>query len=546
MSAQPKLASVPITKAEAGGDATELLKQLAANEYVFAVVGPAGSGTSWVAGALEKLLAKAGIQAEILKASSVIESWAKSKELDIDTSSKLARAISLQNIGDKCRKDTGDKAAVAIRLMKSMHESRAQHRATLEASGPSVPARRAYILDSFKHPAETALLRQVYQGAFCQIGVVCGETVRKERLMSSKCKDPRQSEIEYFMRRDEDAGIPNGQKVTATFHLSDFFVDNTPARTLTQPGGNPVENPEWDVADQLGRLIDILTHTKVIRPRPNETGMFHAHGAQMRSACLSRQVGAALVDAAGNVIATGTNEVPRAGGGVYGGGFRMDMLNGKEYDNRCAVVGGFCRNTVEQKTIIQHIIDAIPELKEVDNEYLQETLRKTEVGRLLEFSRAVHAEMDALLSAARQGTSTVGTRMFVTTFPCHYCARHIVSAGVDEVQFIEPYLKSKALSLHGDAIVATATDWKPPSEVAKTVSKDDEGHAPPFVLFRPFTGVAPGLYKRAFLKDRDLKDKDGKMWFGDSDASIRPELLKFSYVDIEEQLIKNGGHDDQS
>ncbi|MGP8444169.1 anti-phage dCTP deaminase [Burkholderia vietnamiensis] len=542
MSAQPMLAAVAAPKTE--GDATQLLKRFAANEYVFAVVGPAGSGTSWVADALASLLSRAGIQAEILKASSAIESWAKSQGLSVATESKLARAKSLQDIGDRCREDTGDKAAVAIRLMKLMHESRIQHNANLEASGASVPARRAYILDSFKHPAETALLRQVYQGAFCQIGVVCGETVRKERLRNSKCEDSRHSEIDDFMRRDEDAGIAHGQKVTATFHLSDFFVDNTPARTLVEPSGNVVENPEWDVADQLGRLIDILTHAKVVRPRPNETGMFHAHGAQMRSACLSRQVGAALVDAAGNVVATGTNEVPRAGGGVYGGGFRMDMLHGKEYDHRCAVVGKYCRNTVEQKTIIQHIIDAIPELKNVDGEYLREKLRKTEVGRLLEFSRAVHAEMDALLSAARQGTSTVGTRMFVTTFPCHYCARHIVSAGVDEVQFIEPYLKSKALTLHGDAIVPTAAGWTAPSEVAKASGNGDEGHAPPFVLFRPFTGVAPRLYKRAFLKDRELKDGEGKMSFGDSDASIRPELLKFSYVDVEEQLIKNGGHDD--
>ncbi|WP_216668797.1 anti-phage dCTP deaminase [Paraburkholderia xenovorans] len=545
MSAQPQLVPVSSLKKTVGRDATQLLKDFVANEYVFAVVGPAGSGTSWVADALKQLLARAGIQSEILKASSAIEAWAKSEGRQVDSNSKLARAISLQDLGDSCRLETGDKAAVGIRLMGLIHESREQHASSRSAAGATVSERRAYILDSFKHPAETALLRQVYQDAFCQIGVVCGEDVRKQRLSSSKCKDSSEAQIEEFMRRDENADEKHGQKVTETFHLSDFFVDNTPSRMLPQGGGIEIENPEWDVADQLGRLIDVLTHAKVVRPRPNETGMFHAYGAQMRSACLSRQVGAALVDSAGNVVATGTNEVPRAGGGVYGGGFRMDMLNGKEYDHRCSVAGGYCRNTGEQKTIIQHIIDAFPELKEKDDGVtLQEKLRKTEVGRILEFSRAVHAEMDALLSAGRQGTSTVGTRMFVTTFPCHYCARHIVAAGVDEVQFIEPYLKSKALTLHGDAIVSKSAGWKPPSERAHQNGSDGEGHMPPYVLFRPFTGVAPRLYKRAFLKDRDLKNSDGKMVFGDSDASIRPELLRFSYVDVETQLIANGGHDD--
>lgn len=541
MSAQPQLVAPPVSKPKSGRDATETLKDLVANEYVFAVVGPAGSGTSWVADALRGLLSKAGIQAEILKASVVIETWAKANDCAVDDSTKLKRAMSLQDLGDRCRLHANDKAAVVIRLMREMQERRKGHADSNRASGAAVAERRAYIIDSLKQPAETALLRQVYQDAFCQIGVVCNEDVRKQRLSSSKCRDSTNAQIEEFMRRDEDADDPYGQKVTDTFHLSDFFVDNTPSRMI-QEGSAEVANPAWDVADQLGRLIDILTHTKVVRPRPNETGMFHAYGAGMRSACLSRQVGAALVDAAGNVVATGTNEVPRAGGGVYGGGFRMDVLNGHEYDHRCSVVGQYCRNTVEQQKIIQHIIDAFPELKAIEG--VESKLRKTEVGRLLEFSRAVHAEMDALLSAGRQGTSTIGTRMFVTTFPCHYCARHIVAAGVDEVQFVEPYQKSKALSLHGDAITSDGTKWRPPSEVVNAAVSGGDGHPPPFVLFRPFTGVAPRLYKRAFLKDRKLKDSKGTMEFGDSDASIRPELLRFSYVDVEDQLIKNGGHDD--
>ncbi|MBK1977311.1 hypothetical protein JE034_00445 [Achromobacter xylosoxidans] len=544
MSAQPKLVPATFVKTGGGRDASQTLKDLVANEYVFAVVGPAGSGTSWVAEALRKLLSSAGIQAEILKASSVIESWAKASGHSVDSSTKLMRARALQDLGDRCRLETGDKAAVAIRLMRDMRQRRNDHTQSRLAGGDTVAERRAYIIDSLKQPAETALLRQVYQDAFCQIGVVCNEEVRKQRLSSSKCSDSTKAEIEEFMRRDEDADDPHGQKVTDTFHLSDFFVDNTPAR-LIREGNADVENPAWDVADQLGRLIDILTHSKVVRPLPNETGMFHAYGSGMRSACLSRQVGAALVDAAGNVVATGTNEVPRAGGGVYGGGFRMDVLNGHEYDHRCSVMGKFCRNTVEQQTIIQHIIDAFPELKAQDDGVtLQSRLRKTEVGRLLEFSRAVHAEMDALLSAGRQGTSTIGTRMFVTTFPCHYCARHIVAAGVDEVQFIEPYQKSKALTLHGDAIVSDGANWLPPSEVVNAAAGNGEGHPPPYVLFRPFTGVAPRLYKRAFLKDRKLKNSVGKMEFGDSDTSIRPELLRFSYVDVESQLIQSGGHDE--
>jgi deoxycytidylate deaminase len=149
------------------------------------------------------------------------------------------------------------------------------------------------------------------------------------------------------------------------------------------------------------------------------------------------------------VVATGTNEVPRAGGGVYG-----ESVDNSESDGRCAyrldtkTGKHICRNTDRQNEIIEELLEKIPELAGVTSErkkLLHGEVRRTRVGGLFEFSRAVHAEMDALLSAARKGVSTIGCRLFVTTFPCHYCARHIVSAGVDEVQFIEPYPKSLAI-----------------------------------------------------------------------------------------------------
>jgi len=175
-------------------------------------------------------------------------------------------------------------------------------------------------------------------------------------------------------------------------------------------------------------------------------------------------------------------------------------------------------------------------------EDLQKTIRGTRVGGLLEFSRAVHAEMDALLSAARQGVSTVATRVFVTTFPCHYCARHIVGAGVDEVQFIEPYPKSLATDLHSDAITTNREAWRRPSECLQVGAASESGS--PRVLFRPFTGVAPRLYERAFLKKRPLKnDLTGELLVGAPDWGDRWDMLRKSYIDVE-TLLSEGINDD--
>lgn len=150
--------------------------------------------------------------------------------------------------------------------------------------------------------------------------------------------------------------------------------------------------------------------------------------------------------------------------------------------------------------------------------------------------------MDALLSAARLGVVTSGTKLFVTTFPCHYCARHIVASGVEEVQYIEPYPKSRAFELHSDALQKTSIKWTSPSKfriLLQGGNLESIKEAKPRVLFRAFTGVAPRLYRRAFLKDGALKDEQGTM------IALRPDwergLLRESYLDVEKHLESQSG-----
>lgn len=516
------------------------VSDLAANELVFAVVGPVGSGTSEIAEALEGLLNDFGYDAAVLKARTVIETAAQKMAIPIPLTPKLAQSKALQDAGDSVREGSRDNAAVAVGLVDLIRNKRAEKQSAQVVPGAVVEpdgTKRAYILDSLRHPHEVALLRRVYQDAFCLIGVFCHETERAKRLRDDKYRDASADDIEKFMERDENAPEAHGQKVADTFHLADYFIDNTVVR-FKKMGAATEENKEWDVPDQLGRLVDILTHRRIVRPRPGETGMFHAYGARMRSSCLSRQVGAALMDSSGSLIATGTNEVPRAGGGVYGG-ILSETTSGEpeaESDFRCFVHNGYCSNTREQNAIIKELFGSIAELNGITmNNDLLKRVRKTRIGQLIEFSRAVHAEMDALLAAARSGAKTVDTRLFVTTFPCHNCARHIVSAGVVEVQYIEPYLKSQAIPLHGDAIVTNPKAWNRP-EAGKTLAANG---ATPNVLFRPFIGVAPRLYRRAFLKDRDLKDSvtgDMITSFAQADGHAVNETLRVSYAQVEARL----------
>lgn len=534
-------------KADEKPDSKAVLAGNHSKELFFAVVGPAGAGASQAIKTLERVCKSNEYEVVLIKATNLIRAWAQEngKAPPANEPKTLDVVTTLQDLGDSMREQ--DMAEVAKAAMREIAQRRADCTGQTYVQGEKVTpdsAKRVYLIDSIRHPAEIHLLRRTYGNAFGLIGVVCEEGVRRNRILEKYFRGPEKKlpktnkAVDEFMARDaDDASRIHGQHVTEAFYEADFFIDNT----RDDPGC-----AKYLLDTDLSRFVSIIAHDRVERPTIEETAMHHAHSARVRSACLSRQVGAALVDADGTVVATGTNEVPIAGGGVYGE--RFATSSGGADDHRCAFRAEvYCSSNREQNDIIDNLIEDIPELGHAsDKKDLAARIRKTRLGGLIEFSRAVHAEMDALLSAAREGVSTVGTRLFVTTYPCHYCARHIVSAGVYEVQFIEPYPKSLARKLHGDSIEATPSNWVPPSaqnggapQTHNSPPSDEVKPSEPKVLFRPFVGVAPRMYVRAFEKTWRLKSKtSGEFEMRPPDWGSEWATLTVGYPELEAALAK--------
>lgn len=88
----------------------------------------------------------------------------------------------------------------------------------------------------------------------------------------------------------------------------------------------------------------------------------------------------------------------------------------------------------------------------------------------------------------------------------------------------------------------SAIDWRSPSKFKKLIEigvsdGEQKGRkSPPKVLLRAFTGVAPRMYRRAFMKDVDLKDSSGNMAIGEPEWARG--LLHLSYLDVERHLEK--------
>src|SRR4029077_16496189 len=90
------------------------------------------------------------------------------------------------------------------------------------------------------------------------------------------------------------------------------------------------------------------------------------------------------------------------------------------------------------------------------------------------------------------GVAVDGNSMYVTTFPCHNCAKHIIAAGIRRVVYLEPYPKSRARNLYGEEMV-----WE-------SVHGNED---PVKVVFCAYSGVAPRMHRELFsMSER------GKKW----------------------------------
>ena len=343
-----------------------------------------------------------------------------------------------------------------------------------------VPADRvAYVLRSFKRPEEVKLLREVYGSRFLLIGAAAteqsrhsylGRRIRETRLPPHPL-EPVYTPSQLIERDEPEEHVPHGQDVRDTFHRADCFVD--------------VDGP---LPAQIGRILDIFFGDPKRSPTKDEFGMFQAVAAARRSAELGRQVGAALCTSDGDVIAVGVNEVPKPGGGLYWEG---DPNDARE------VARGSDTNRIQRRQIAEDIVERLKTdgllSEDVAIDKVLSNIEASALGDIIEFVRAVHAEMAALMDAARRGVQVDEATLYATTFPCHHCARHIVAAGIQRVVYIAPYAKSRAIDLHDDSLL---------------LGKPSPGDLR--VPFEPFVGVGPLRYLEWF-EYPERKTADGNL-----------------------------------
>lgn len=460
-------------------------------ELFFGVVAPVGTDLTPLLSTLSTHLTKFRYQTLQIRLSDFLrhEEGANRHGVRIRATPEIARITSLIDAGNQLRRLAGMNEVLALHAASDVNRRR---------NGNDFLPSTAHVLLTLKRPEEITTLRRIYGPGFFLLGLYTTEEERLRYLMEEK--EMTEEQAARLIERDEEEGLRYGQRTRAAFHLSDVFFRLDP-------------NDIGVFQKEVQRFVDLVFGHPFVTPKREEQAMFLAHAASLRSADLSRHVGAVIVSKHGELLATGANDVPRYGGGAYWPG---------PEDQRDHVLGRDS-NKVAIEDILTEIVDKLaPKGRRDDREAIRQKLVNIRLNDLTEFGRIVHAEMDAITSCARKGISPRGGKMYVTTFPCHTCAKHIVATGILEVEYIEPYPKSRAQQLHGDSIsVDTPTKGK--------------------VHFLPYVGVAARRYVDLFsmklstgwpLKRKAPNGVD-KFDFKRRLANPRVPLLPISYIDHE-------------
>lgn len=469
-------------------------------ELVIGIVSAVGTESTRVIGPLTDRLRGFGYCVEEIRVSSILPA-------PKSTASEYDRIKHYMHEGDKLRESSKNNAILAAGVVQKISEKR-----------NGIPTKKAYIINSLKHPREVEFLRKVYGNGFYLIGIHADVKRRHKYLTADKsCNQEQANEL---IKIDEDESFDHGQKTRDTYHLADFFL-------------NFGKNDD-QIKNGLQRFLELIFSHPYKNPTFDEFAMFMAFNSSVRSGDLSRQVGA-VISRERQIIATGANDVPQSGGGLYWAEMDPDTGEVNDYPDGKDYTREVDSNKETQASIINEIAHTllaegvVPSGKEID---LARLLKESKISDLTEFGRIVHAEMDALLSCSRAGIPTVGSTLYCTTFPCHNCAKHIIASGVKRVVYVEPYPKSRALDFHSEAIQLN-------SELNSTTTDNKR------VTFEPFVGVGPrrflDLFSMSLGSGSKLrrKNKDGSTVDWDkANAPIRTPLIPKSYIEIEAAAVE--------
>lgn len=277
-----------------------------------------------------------------------------------------------------------------------------------------------FVIDTFKNPFEIEYFRR-HCNSFFLIGLLRDPDNRKTSLLEKLDA----ASVEAIEKRekgklfDNDAERLTSQDIDECIRRSDMFIYNQESKPRL------FEHLKFGVI----KLVTLTQSPGCVTPTLDERCMQLAMTVRLASGCISRQVGAVVVDKARRVCGLGWNDVPK-------GQVPCALRTCGELTNAAV------RRAFSDTESSQRFRDHIGRLAQVDEPYCfrSEWSSLNEVPKEAQYTRALHAEENALLQAIGQaGSSLHGATLYTTDRTCTLCAKKAYQLGLDRIVYIDEY-----------------------------------------------------------------------------------------------------------
>ena len=242
------------------------------SELVLGIIQTIGTNSVNIISCIEDSLKRFHYKVEKIKVSQTI--LTEFSENNMAFQREFDRISFFMDLGNNIRKKTGDASILMKGVCAYIYKN------YRENSGGGPCPRTAYIIDSIKHPDEVDFLRKTYGDGFHLIGISADYEERKKYLI--KRKNLSEDEAIQILNRDDNEEEKNGQHTRDSYQQADYFIT--------------ANDNQAECEAAIFRLLDLLFGNSFISPTFSEYAMFRAYVASLRSADLSRQIGAVVAN----------------------------------------------------------------------------------------------------------------------------------------------------------------------------------------------------------------------------------------------------------
>ena len=291
------------------------------------------------------------------------------------------------------------------------------------------------VIDAIRNPLELVYLRDQF-AAFYSIAITTNDKDRRQRLSDigfNKRTIDAIDEKEYSGKALKNYDNFVSQNIENCIQKSDvFFINSGEISQFTETSKK--------LNEQIVRYVSLMLRPGLITPTKDERCMQIAFVAKLNSGCISRQVGAALVDKNYSVKAVGWNDVPKGQiscllrdvGKLLGSG-DIDAFSDYEKNDkkiRAELGKKFAKRENIKTSSGLHCPFCFKDSYNAINNNQNNQVH----------TRSLHAEENAFLQLAKYGNSTIeGGILYTTASPCELCSKKAFQLGIKQVVYVDPY-----------------------------------------------------------------------------------------------------------